>query len=71
MFAHLTDAMDLLIRSNGARVQTQLGDRLSKLSWTGSPSHRRAQVGRFVAGALIPDSRLPPANRCECAHDWR
>ncbi len=58
MFAHLTDAKDLLIRSNAARVQMQLGDRLSKLSWAGSPSHRRAQACRFVAGALIPGFAL-------------
>lgn len=32
MFAHLTDAKELLIRSNSARVQAELGDRMSTLS---------------------------------------
>lgn len=32
MFAHLSDAKELLVRSNAARVQTRLGDRLSTLS---------------------------------------
>jgi GntR family transcriptional repressor for pyruvate dehydrogenase complex len=42
MFAHLTDAKELLIESNAARIQTQLGDRLSTLSLAGTPKQRPA-----------------------------
>jgi len=51
MFAHLTDAKELLIRSNAARMQTQLGDRLSTLSRIGpgggrtTVRNRRAREG--------------------------
>jgi GntR family transcriptional repressor for pyruvate dehydrogenase complex len=41
MFAHLSDAKELLIKSNAARIQTQLGDRLSTLSLDGTPRRRR------------------------------
>jgi GntR family transcriptional repressor for pyruvate dehydrogenase complex len=43
MFAHLTDAKELLIRSNAARIQTQLGDRLSTLSLASTPRQRPAR----------------------------
>jgi GntR family transcriptional repressor for pyruvate dehydrogenase complex len=43
MLGHLADAKELLIKSNAARIQTQLGDRLSTLSLDGTPRrHRRA-----------------------------
>jgi GntR family transcriptional repressor for pyruvate dehydrogenase complex len=41
MFAHLSGAKELLIKSNAARIQTQLGDRLSTLSLDGTPRRRR------------------------------
>jgi hypothetical protein len=31
MFAHLTDAKRLLVRSNEARIQTRVGDHMSAL----------------------------------------
>lgn len=43
MFAHLTDARALLIRSNAARIETQLGDRLSALALALPPLRRRAR----------------------------
>jgi GntR family transcriptional repressor for pyruvate dehydrogenase complex len=43
MFAHLTDAKELLTKSNAARIQTQLGDRLSTLSLTRTPKQRPAR----------------------------
>ena len=43
MFAHLTDAKQLLIRSNEVRIQTRIGDRLSAFT-LGAPAKPR--VGR-------------------------
>ena len=43
MFAHLTDAKELLTKSNAARMQTQLGDRLSTLSLARTPKRRPAR----------------------------
>jgi GntR family transcriptional repressor for pyruvate dehydrogenase complex len=43
MFAHLTDAKELLIRSNAARIQTELGDRFSRYSLAGPPRRRPAR----------------------------
>ena len=43
MFAHLTDAKELLTKSNAARIQTQLGDRLSTLSLARTPKQRPAR----------------------------
>ena len=43
MFAHLTDAKELLTKSNAARMQTQLGDRLSTLSLARTPKQRPAR----------------------------
>jgi GntR family transcriptional repressor for pyruvate dehydrogenase complex len=43
MFAHLTDAKELLTKSNAARMQTQLEDRLSMLSLEGTPKQRPAR----------------------------
>jgi hypothetical protein len=40
MFAHLTDAKELLTKSNAARFQTQLGNRLSTLSLAGTQKQR-------------------------------
>jgi GntR family transcriptional repressor for pyruvate dehydrogenase complex len=44
MFAHLTDAKELLIRSSEARSQARLGDRMSRLSIQ-NPPVRRAKQG--------------------------
>jgi GntR family transcriptional repressor for pyruvate dehydrogenase complex len=43
MFAHLTDARELLAKSNAARIQAQLGDRLSTLSLGRTPRQRPAR----------------------------
>ncbi len=43
MFAHLTDAKDLLIRSHQARAQARLGDRFSRLSLTVPAAPRGAR----------------------------
>jgi DNA-binding FadR family transcriptional regulator len=43
MFAHLTDAKELLIRSDAARNQTEIGDRLSTLSLAAPPQRRPAR----------------------------
>lgn len=51
MFSHLTDAKELLIRSDAARIQTQLGDRLTTLSKAIPPSRRTARKpSPLVAG---------------------
>ncbi len=42
MFAHLTDAKELLIRSNAARIQARWGDRFSTWSRAKSPPERGA-----------------------------
>jgi GntR family transcriptional repressor for pyruvate dehydrogenase complex len=44
MFAHLTDAKELLIRSSEAQSQARLGDRLTRLSIQ-NPPPRRAKQG--------------------------
>ena len=50
MFAHLTDAKELLTKSNAARIQTQLGDRLSTLSLARTPKQRPARRRTGLAG---------------------
>ena len=47
MFAHLTDAKRLLMRSHAVRMQTRIGDRLSSLT-LGEPGKSRA--GKRIAG---------------------
>jgi GntR family transcriptional repressor for pyruvate dehydrogenase complex len=43
MFAHLSDAKDLLIRSSEAQTQARLGDRMSRMSIQNSPTPRAKQ----------------------------
>lgn len=47
MFAHLTDAKGLLIRSSKAQIQARLGDRFSTLSFRKKPAAGEKKVRAF------------------------